>query len=61
MTFRTSTSWRLGPSGRYQHHPDYIRDLASRHGWQIRTMTAERIRREADRWIEGHLYLLVRS
>ncbi len=54
----TEQDWRLRPTGRYGHHPDYIRRLAENHGWQVRIAERAEIRRERDGWIIGDVYLL---
>ncbi len=50
--------WQLRPTGRYGHHPEYIRRLAEEHGWEEVKMQTARIRKERDVWIIGNLYLL---
>ncbi|HHL32872.1 MAG TPA: tetratricopeptide repeat protein [Desulfobulbaceae bacterium] len=50
--------WQLRPTGRYGHHPEYIRRLAKEHGWEVVKMRTARIRKERDDWVTGNLYLL---
>jgi predicted TPR repeat methyltransferase len=52
------SGWQLRPTGRYGHHPDYIRSLADKYGWQVRSFLETEIRKERDCWIVGDLYLL---
>jgi predicted TPR repeat methyltransferase len=52
------SGWQIRPTGRYGHHPDYIHQLADKHGWQVLTAERAEIRKERDGWIIGDLYLL---
>jgi len=53
-----SRGWQLRKTGRYGHHPDYVRELASIFGFQVLTSRQEKLRREREEWIAGDLYLL---
>lgn len=48
---------RLEPSGRYTHADAHLRDLASRHGFDVVRHDATTIRQDRDRAIEGQLVL----
>lgn len=50
---------RLLPSLRYAHAPDYLRQLAARHGFEVTTMARDTIRVEQARPIDG-LYVTLR-
>jgi predicted TPR repeat methyltransferase len=53
-------SYRLQPSGRYAHSPEYLRSLAAQTGLQERSLEPARIRREARGHAEGWLALFAR-
>jgi predicted TPR repeat methyltransferase len=60
-TERTGAAdWIIQTTGRYAHHPDYVRKTARENGWvELRSSSAE-IRREGDGWIEGSLFVFAR-
>ncbi|HHO48506.1 MAG TPA: tetratricopeptide repeat protein [Desulfobacteraceae bacterium] len=52
--------WLLQPTGRYAHHPDYVRKTAGDSGW-VELLSGDTLsRREGDRWIRGTLFVLGR-
>lgn len=53
--------WTLQTTGRYGHHPDYVRQTAAMHGWRELCATGADIRREGDGWIEGYLFIFGRK
>ncbi|XOF34665.1 MAG: tetratricopeptide repeat protein [Candidatus Electrothrix sp. YB6] len=52
--------WQVRPTGRFAHHPDYVAETAERIGWQVISSEQAKLRREADAWIQGDLFLLTR-
>ncbi|MCA9567422.1 MAG: tetratricopeptide repeat protein [Myxococcales bacterium] len=48
--------WELAPTGRYRHHPDYVRAAAV--GWRVISATHEPLRREGAGWVEGTVWVL---
>jgi len=48
----------LHQSGRYGHAADYIRTLASAHGFEVVQHTQTELRKDKGEWIQGDLYLL---
>jgi predicted TPR repeat methyltransferase len=61
-TERTGAAdWLIQATGRYAHHPDYVRKTAGENGWmELRSAPAD-IRREGDGWIEGSLFVFARQ
>ena len=56
-----TTDWIIQATGRYAHHPDYVRKTARENGWrELRSAPAD-IRREGDGWIEGTLFVFTRT
>ena len=56
-----NNGWTIQTTGRYAHHPDYVRRTAGDHGW-IELLSVETdTRREADSWIRGTLFELTRK
>jgi predicted TPR repeat methyltransferase len=53
--------YRLLPTHRYAHSPDYVRRLASRHGFGVETAESAVIRKNGDADIVGQLVLLRRG
>lgn len=50
--------YRLRPTGRYAHAPDYLRKMAGEHGFEVRSLRTENLRKHRERWIEGDLVVL---
>lgn len=50
--------YHLRPTGRYAHSADYIRAVADRVGFKVKRLTPTNLRKEADDWIKGDLYVL---
>ena len=60
-TERTGAAdWIIQTTGRYAHHPDYVRRTARENGWLERHSAPTDIRREGDGWIEGTLFAFSR-
>ena len=53
--------YQLRPSGRFAHHPDYIRTLAAEHGYQIKAERSLTLRLDGNQPVAGMLFLLVKS
>lgn len=53
--------WVIKPTGRYAHHPDYVRTTAAKSGWKELLCVETKSRREADSWIHGNLFVLARE
>ncbi len=53
-----SEGYKLLPTGRYAHSPDYIRPLLEKNGLHIMATNRTNIRKEKEKWIIGDLYLL---
>jgi len=53
--------WFPLPTGRYAHHPEYVRNTARDNGWRVLLSSDARLRREGDAWICGTLFVLARS
>lgn len=53
--------WTLRPTGRYAHHPGYIKKIADRKGWQLLHCSAANIRKERNTWIKGNIFLLKKT
>ncbi|WDP91342.1 MAG: tetratricopeptide repeat protein [Desulfobacter sp.] len=51
-------SFWLRSSGRYAHSRRYIRRLAARYGFTLKTDLSTGIRLENDKWIDGDIYIL---
>ena len=51
-------NWQVCPTGRFAHHPDYVAEAARRCGWQVLHSEGANLRREADFWVEGDLFVL---
>jgi predicted TPR repeat methyltransferase len=54
-----SKGYWLGPTGRYAHHADYIRSLASSSGFTLELMRKVRLRLENRQPIMGWLVTLL--
>ncbi len=50
--------YRLRRSGRFTHHPEYIRTLARRHGFVVTSAASAGIRIENQRWVDGDIFIL---
>jgi predicted TPR repeat methyltransferase len=57
----TEPGWILQPSGRYAHHPDYIRKTAEQTGWNVLHTSPTDIRKEKKEWIRGYVFILTRQ
>lgn len=53
--------WQVCPTGRFAHHPDYVAEAARRCGWQVLHSEGADLRREADFWVRGDLFVLKKS
>ena len=53
-----TAGWQIRPTGRFAHHPDYIRELAKNSGAEPVCSEKARLRKEGDDWIIGDLYIL---
>lgn len=53
--------WLLQTTGRYAHHPDYVRKTAGENGWVELHSVDVNSRREGDRWVRGTLIILGRT
>lgn len=61
-TERTDTAgWFIQATGRYAHHPDYVRKIARENGWRELRSAPTDIRREGDGWIAGTLFVFART
>ena len=54
-----SKDYWLGPTGRYAHHADYIRSLASSSGFTLKQMEKVRLRLENRQPMMGWLVILL--
>lgn len=50
--------YTLTHSGRYAHDRTYVQRLAEENGFAVRLYRRENLRREGDRWVNGHLFVL---
>ncbi len=50
--------WQVRTTGRFAHHPDYVVELAERHGWHVICSEQAKLRREADVWVRGDIFVL---
>jgi predicted TPR repeat methyltransferase len=53
--------YQLRPSGRFAHHPDYIRTLAAEHSYAIKAERFLTLRLDGNKPVAGMLFLLVNS
>ncbi|MDY0352143.1 MAG: tetratricopeptide repeat protein [Desulfobulbaceae bacterium] len=53
-------NWMLQPTGRYAHHPDYVRKTAGESGWIELLAENTLSRREGDQWVRGTVFVLGR-
>ncbi|CAI5701548.1 unnamed protein product [Peronospora effusa] len=58
---KSSTGFRLAPSGRFQHSHDYIASLATRSGFTIVLQEDINVRKESAEPIPGRIYILQRA
>ncbi|MHB1349572.1 MAG: class I SAM-dependent DNA methyltransferase [Desulfobulbaceae bacterium] len=56
-----TSGWIIQTTGRYAHHPDYVRETAGEHGWLELRFSPAAIRREGDRRIKGNLFVFARA
>ncbi|MFQ5644646.1 MAG: tetratricopeptide repeat protein [Thiogranum sp.] len=54
----TGSSYVLRPTGRYAHAPDYLHSAAAEHGFSVRSMRTENLRKQKAQWIRGDLVVL---
>jgi predicted TPR repeat methyltransferase len=59
-TAKTST-FRLQPTGRFAHSPEYVAGVAGMNGWTVCRSEPIRLRREGDDWIGGMLFFLTKA
>jgi len=48
--------FELQPSGRFAHSPEYVREMAARHDFEIKFHETARVRKEKDTWLTGEMY-----
>jgi predicted TPR repeat methyltransferase len=53
--------WKLQPSGRYAHTPEFVRRSAEAAGWSVVAQESAPVRLEAGTPVSGNVHLLVRS
>ena len=53
--------YRLGPSGRFAHHPDHLRQTAAAAGLAVVTVRPTVLRMDGDRPVNGDLFVLQRA
>jgi len=51
-------NFRLQPTGRFAHAPDYIEQLALSTGWTVATSRKATLRKEKGSWVAGDIWLL---
>lgn len=56
-----AADWIIQTTGRYAHHPDYVRKTAGENGWVELCSAPADVRREGDGWIEGSLFVFARE
>ncbi len=56
-----SSGWTVQPTGRYAHHPDYIRKTAMDNGWVELISEDNKTRREGESWVTGTIFILARK
>ncbi|MCW5211951.1 tetratricopeptide repeat protein [Desulfobulbus sp. TB] len=54
-------NWQVRPTGRFAHKSHYVVDIAGKGGWQVVTSEEADLRREADAWVQGDLFVLVKK
>ena len=54
-------SFQLQPSGRYSHSYSYLEDLSETHNFKIISSRNAQIRKDMGKWIEGSIYLIVKT
>ncbi|MFT5684268.1 MAG: putative TPR repeat methyltransferase, partial [Myxococcota bacterium] len=52
--------FHLQKSERFAHDPDYVRQIAARHGFTVEASETCQLRRDEGRWIAGELFCLRR-
>ena len=57
----TEYGWSPQPTGRYAHHPDYVRQTAQENGWRVLLSADSDMRREGDTLVRGTLFVLARN
>lgn len=50
--------YRLQPTGRFAHAPDYIHQLAGQTGWTVAMSQRTSLRKEKGNWVQGDLWFL---
>ena len=55
-----TAGYRLRSTGRYQHHPDYVREVARRQGFEILSCQEKAIRRQDNRPVVCTLFVMRR-
>ena len=53
--------WQVRQTGRFAHRPEYVVEVAQRHGWQLVTSEEADLRLEEGAWIRGDLFVLVKK
>jgi|GEM_PF-1119053 len=56
--FKNTENSILQPSGRFAHNPTYIEDLSKRHNFNIKQQQTINLRKNANEYIQGILYIL---
>ncbi|MCI5191594.1 MAG: tetratricopeptide repeat protein [Candidatus Electrothrix sp. AU1_5] len=54
-------NWQVRQTGRFAHKSEYVVGVAQRCGWQLVTSQEANLRREADTWVRGDLFVLVKK
>lgn len=55
------TTGRARQTGRFAHKSEYVVGVAQRCDWQLVTSQEANLRREADTWVRGDLFVLVKK
>jgi predicted TPR repeat methyltransferase len=53
-----ATGYQLQQTGRFAYSRDYIHKIAAAAGWTVLTEKETKLRKERERWIAGHLWIL---
>jgi predicted TPR repeat methyltransferase len=53
--------YRLQGTGRFAHHPGYVRAVAESCGWRVLEQRQEGLRKEKGQWVSGDLWLCCRD
>ncbi len=50
--------WQIRSTGRFAHNPEYISTLVQQVGGRVLAVGKERIRKEAENWLMGNIFLI---